>query len=268
MFTNGSFDNMAHNIYKLESKVDEFSYYQSSSVVREAVMVRDKVNSQFSDATRASTVHNENIEFRFSDKVVYDILLSLIFANDAVQSGDIKHSESPRDFTSYIACTLNHYLLSQIRNKQNLKLKKIKYRLTLTRNLDSSDDLHAIYSGLINKGLIMPMSPLHYQYYLDGSINSDWTKYCVYSLCSTPHHLPLFKRILPCVNSDVRSKFRSVMIRPELRAFRDFYPTDLLPCFPDVNGGMSKSDIIRELFVRLMCKDDLESFLPLYTRAG
>lgn len=88
------------------------------------------------------------------------------------------------------------------------------------------------------------------------------------STLSTPYSSDMLKNVIPRIGKESKSEL-SLLIRSNERRESYYYSSAVgLPFTKNLSKYLSRQDILREMYYRLVTNDSIDESIPLFTKLG
>jgi hypothetical protein len=269
MFTKSLYSNLFKTMYNLDSYENSVETVQSTETVRRGVVTRDKMEGAgFAEGFKIEVVINGGVAIDIRDKSLID--MTLIWLHLDYLKEHFTRSEIDT-IASYFGTTLYNNVLNQMLLKQGVTIRNVTLKFSVTRISESNNHikLHNHFKDHVHRGWIVPISPIQFDYYLNGHKTLDaWKYYSILSAMANPDINNIFREVLPSIDIQSKRNFRLYMKNSSMLDSK-FYVSDVsLPFKIYSHFKLNVESFILEMMMRTFTRDRMPDYLPLISRGN
>lgn len=181
----------------------------------------------------------------------------------------LKINDSERtSIMNYISSVVHEYALSEIKQIHTTQICHLTFDYTITRKVDSAD-LPDTFVELVDKGDVVPITPLHFAMYLDKKIDYEsWLQFAFYSSIVCIRINKILRSIVPEINLESKDQMIHYAINKR-RLDTRYYESDFtMEWQRDMYSVMTFRDYMKEMFIRSMLDGESPTYLKFITEAS
>lgn len=213
-------------------------------------------------------VNNGDFEICIEDKSVFDMFVALMFKVDMNLSED-----TMSEIANYLSTVVYQMVKEQLVIKHNVSIRKLKFKFVMRRNpqFTSQHSLNMAFNEAMDKGFLLPVSPLHIMYRLNKNVfSSRWMETAFWTTLCNPNANETAHDFLPLSVNDYKNKLQGLLKSESKglsRLTTDFYVSELSFGFEKFEPqSYSLNDVYVELLVRFMLYNDIPDTFKAYTK--
>lgn len=171
------------------------------------------------------------------------------------------NSDKPmKGYCAYLSAVLYQFVYQRVASERTSVIKKIDFTIKLTPHIRSKSDSDNCYNDMVDRGAIVPISPLQILRYL-GFYNMDvWRKYVFCSALVGMNLNPIILTVMPMMPSNSKRNMVLLSIYRD-RLSSDFYDEEESLDFERSHRfAISYSLFLKEMLVRMLISSDTPSY--------
>lgn len=266
IFMKENFKHILLDLVQLKTECEDIVFMQHTTSSREATVVKSQSDTTYIEGFTMNLVVNDDINITIHDRIVVDCLMGIMHYYPII-SGE-EHREQLDQMISFVSTVIHFYIKSIPIIKQGVKIKSVEFKVEMVRTDNDQDSLTKKFQDFVNRGLIIPMSPLQFSLYLGKTIPESWTKIIGLTSLSTPYASDNLRTVIPHMDRESKSLFSRILRDPDMRESYWYSNKVSIPFAKDLSIKISAHDVIMEMHFRLMTNDSICQSIPLFTRGA
>jgi hypothetical protein len=169
-------------------------------------------------------------------------------------------TDSMKGYCAYLASTLYQFVLSKVASERTSVVKKISFAITLQPHISTTYESNLKYKNMVDKGSIVPISPLQILRYLGFYDIEVWRRYVFCSALVGINLNPVVISVMPAIASNSkRSMVLIAILRDRLES--TFYnEEEALEFEKNRIFRITYEQFLKEMLVRMLTSTDTPSY--------
>lgn len=240
-----------NDLYEIKGYIKPvFSYSVESS--RRGFVSRKDGKNQFIETNEYNVYSLGGTKISQYDKNIADFIAPLFFL-------DTVDMVNRLDIVQYVSSNIYKYAKDQVVAKPGLKLQELVVVLEITRK--QHDNVKQFYIDCIDKGKIIPLTPIHYNMYLSDKFSES--KWLPFSFLSSVANVNINQKLISVLPSmDIESKsFGSLYAMDRERLKSDYYVSDVaLPFQKSQKFSIDFKTYMKEMYVKTLLNESVPGY--------
>lgn len=254
-FDSSQYEAIMSSFYKISGSIKVGLLFKSQSE-RVVTLVRT-FKEQISYGDGFSSTHHTTDGLQlpaFGTALVFQLSALFLFDNFGY-SKEVKHQ-----MLQYVAVSIYEYVVKLTPVTENNNINFFKFTFKMERNV-ANENLHNEFVNLINEGLFMPITPIHYRKYLWNDLKDLWDEIIFLSTISVPSYNHLFASALPIISYHSKHHFFSYALDHNKLTSSFYMPDVATPWQKSNEFHITFRDFVLEMYVRTMLSEPLPNYL-------
>jgi hypothetical protein len=269
-YTRSSILSVISSMFDIELDI-EVDFVVDGESERRALLFKNEKVTEYSDGFKVKGNIVDILTWDNKSIVLINTLLALyIWPTVHGYTADDGHT-ALGEASKYVATVVMHYVKSRIRStSSDVQIANLKFHFIASRKFNSFSELVSLYKGFVDTGVMVPLGPIHYLFYLQDDYEQMplWYEFILYSSLCCPELNPMVKSVMPKLNDESKNQLKLYSIQNKFRLNSSYYNSDVsLPFQQELTFHITYRRFLQEMFVRIMLKSATPDYM-LFVSAG
>jgi hypothetical protein len=172
-----------------------------------------------------------------------------------------EHSKNSMDgYCAYISSALYQFVSSKVASERTSVIKKIKFTINLQPNISTNYESNSKFKEMVNKGSIVPISPLQILRYLGHYDVEVWRKYVFCSALVGMNLNPIVLTVMPSIASNSKRNMILISIFRDRLESQFYNEEEALDFEKSHNFKITYEQFLKEMLVRMLVSTNTPSY--------